>query len=255
MNKCLAADFFRILKQKRFYIYQVLIFVITIFTMYGYSSIIEHYMNFSDPAAVFGEVFQMPVFVITTLAAFFEIPLVYADDFHSNVMQMAVGRGIGRLKYMLAKETSLMILAMLNALMIGLAGFVYSLLIQTELNGLLFNIIVSRLIASLVRILAYLSLVQFILYLSGSTSLAMFIFMLFCFRIENLAVMFTYMVDIPEGVRSMISSRLMSTQLEQFGNALYAGRLYPDNIAFIVIWIVAFTVLGGLVLRRKELSF
>ena len=245
MNQYIKADFLRI-SHKKTHILSVIILALILPVVLSFCMV--HYIKFSGEETLMLISSFSQIFIGVSIFS-----AVFADDFRSKTLQVAIGRGLSRGQVILAKEWELLLLTLLYSVILVMgvavtAGVLGSPIpVTTNLAGNYFSNVLSC--------MGFYNLAMIPVYITQKSNLGEIAYVFLSVGIINsiLTALLTFDV-LPKFVTSL-SKYLFTNCVSDFKHGLEAGHMLIQPLAGCLIWIIGALIITQIIFRKKELDF
>ena len=246
MRSLIKADMQRILKKPGFWIFSLLIILLSCFTFRIRMSPADglrgfHFLSFSVDIFAASAIFF----------GFLIFSVVYCDEFRSMAFITVLGKGMDRLKLVLAKLIDTVILTAILFTLLGIAGIVTSLLMGANMNSHEIGLFIYSLCSDAAETLISMSLASVFIYITEKIPVSIFVLLIL--------KLVSAVVEMLNGSARDILERLYFTEiLRNAWTELVLGAAGKSIFTLIFCLICYLAICVGAIhftFGRKELSF
>ena len=245
MNQYIKADFLRI-RHKKTHILSIAILALILPIVISFFMV--HYFKCSGEESLMLIASFSQIFIGVSIFA-----AVFAADFRSKTMQVAIGRGLSREQVILAKEWELLLLTLFYTLIlvIGVAVtagiFGSPIPVTTKLAGSYANNVLSC--------MGFYNLAMIPVYITQKSNLGEIAYVFLSGGIISSILNAVLTLDVMPKIVTSMSKYLFSNCVNDFTHGLESGHMLIQPLAGCLIWIVGALIITQLIFRKKELDF
>ncbi len=245
MNQYIKADFLRI-AHKKTHILSVIILALILPVILTFCMV--HFLKFSGEESLVLIVSFSQIFIGVSIFS-----AVFADDFRSKTMQVAIGRGLSREQVILAKELELLLLTLLYTVIMVIGVAVTAGILGSPIS--VTTNIAGNYAGNVLSCMGFYNLAMIPVYITQKSNMGEIAYVLLSGGIIGSIVSVALAMDfLPKFVTSL-SKYLFSDCVREFSQGLQSGNLLMQPLAGCIIWIVGALIITQLIFRKKELDF
>lgn len=245
MRNMIAADVRRTVRKKSFWVFIAAVLIFAIVQAVRARSVWNgfHFMSNELTVLTTGN-------LLFGLAVFFG---VYVDEFRSRAMQCMIGRGLSRMKIILAKFLDCVILLLAVYLCFALFLWLMSVIMGADMTATESAMLYVSVFFAAAKTLLYITIAAFFLYATGSTPAGVVTLLLLYIGVSMVS---DFVAGTKLGRLFHPEQLLADVSLtESLMNKVLVGEADLGGIFSLLIWLFFAVLLAFLVFRKKELEF
>lgn len=182
-----------------------------------------------------------------------EFVFVYTDDIKAKTMQIAIGRGIGRNKVVLAKWIEHTLVCLLDCILV-----VIEILICSAIRGAMFSgepaaDILVLMLFGMIKVIGAAAITMIVVFATTNSVLSIIVFICSVLGVVNL--IFSLIVTIGPLENAGLEKFLFTSLIETAKTRMIVGTVSVGHLLGIAIYLAVFYFIAVLVFKKRELDF
>ncbi|MDO5573543.1 MAG: hypothetical protein Q4G60_06155 [bacterium] len=178
---------------------------------------------------------------------------VFADDFKTKTMQVAIGIGISRAKVILSKYIEIMVLTFINLFVMIILAFVMGGIFHANLIGEQVWELLGIFFVTWLSVISYTGLTMILIFYTQTVGLSGFVYLILSSGLVSFGI--DRIFDIPALSSSHINMMTLRNVLSSFETYLAVGDFRLKLFLGILVYMLSGYLISVLVFRNRELEF